>query len=146
MKITYFITLIAFSSFIPTISNAQTTLDVENQKALSVLLNDFDRAKAQMFDNPAEIAAGSDYVVQPGDTLHKIAVKVYGNSPFNLDLIKRIMMDQNPEAFFRGNENYLFSGAVIKTPTLTDIKSYVFAGGDGSKFPTVPQSEWIRYP
>jgi Tfp pilus assembly protein FimV len=125
---------------------AETAYEKENQRALTVLLHEFERAKTDLAKNPGKIAPGEKYVIQSGDSLQKIAMESYGKTALNLKLIKKLMIENNPDAFFRGNEHYLFSGAIIQIPSLEDIKSYVFSGRDSGKYQSVPQSEWIRYP
>ena len=64
----------------------------------------------------------------------------------NMEIIEKIIVDKNPNGFFRGNGNYILVGETIIIPTVDDIRNYVFSYNNGNKFDHIPQEKWIRYP
>ena len=115
-------------------------------QALSVLLSDFDQAQRSLIKKAGSIKPGEKYVIQPDDSLHMIAMQSYGNTALNLDLVKKLIVEKNPNGFFRGNGKYLLVGETIVVPSINDIRDYVFSYSGSRKYPHTPKNEWIRYP
>jgi hypothetical protein len=66
----------------------------------------------------AAILPGSDYVVQSGDTLSSIALRVSGRPPNSLWTYVDRLHAANPRAFVRGDRDRLISGATLGIPAI----------------------------
>jgi len=121
-------------------------IDSANQHALSILMNEFKIAKRILKSKPGKIAPGQRYTIAKGDTLKGIALKAYGNTNLNIRLVRDVIMKQNPTAFFRGNENYLFAGKVLKIPSVDDIRKHVFSSTSTTKRSRQSKRNWLRFP
>jgi len=126
--------------------SAETARDAESRQALSVLMGDFEQTSRSLKKTPGELKPGTKYVIKADDSLNSLAMQSYGNTPLNLEIIEKLIVEKNPNGFFRGNGNYLLVGETIVIPTVDDIRAYVFTYNNGNKFPHTPQKEWIRFP
>ena len=128
------------------IAFAQTAREAANQQALNVLMSDFEQAQRALNRTPGEILPGSDYLIKAEDRLETIAMQSYGHTALNQEIVQKIILEKNPNAFFRGNGDYPMVGETVVIPTIDDIRSYVFSYRKGNKYPHTPQTEWIRFP
>jgi len=126
--------------------HAETAREAEHQQALRVLMGDFEQTQRALKKKPGDLKPGTKYILQADDTLSQLAMHSYGNTPLNLEIIEKIIVDKNPNGFFRGNGNYILVGETIIIPTVDDIRNYVFSYSNGNKFDHIPQDKWIRYP
>lgn len=67
-------------------------------------------------------SAGSEYTVQPGDSLSKVAAKTQV-SGISLDQMLVGLFRQNPSAFIESNMNRLRAGAVLQVPDSETLNS-----------------------
>jgi len=121
-------------------------VDSANQHALSILMNEFKIAKRALKAKPGKIAPGQRYTIAKGDTLKGIALKAYGTTNLSIRLVRNVIMKENPKAFFRGNENYLFAGKVLKIPSVDDIRKHVFSSTSTTKSSRQSKRNWLRFP
>ncbi len=96
--------------------HAETAREAEHEKALRVLMGDFEQTQRALKKKPGDLKPGTKYILQADDTLSQLAMHSYGNTPLNMEIIEKIIVDKNPNGFFRGNGNH------------------------------IPQEKWIRYP
>ena len=67
--------------------------------------------------------------------------------PIRTDILKRVVMYANPNAFKSNNPNWMFSGRKLKLPDADDIRNLIFT--DEAKKKMVQgrnRDDWIRYP
>jgi Tfp pilus assembly protein FimV len=121
-------------------------VDSANQHALSILMNEFKIAKRALKTKPGKIAPGQRYTIAKGDTLKGIALKAYGTTNLSIRLVRNVIMKENPKAFFRGNENYLFAGKMLKIPSVDDIRKHVFSSTSTTKRSRQSKRNWLRFP
>ncbi len=146
MKIKKINCFILFSILIIPFKMSYADVDSANQHALSILMNEFKIAKRILKSKPGKIAPGQRYTIAKGDTLKGIALKAYGNTNLSIRLVRDVIMKQNPKAFFRGNENYLFAGKVLKIPSVDDIRKHVFSSTSTTKRSRQSKRNWLRFP
>ncbi len=125
---------------------AETAREAEHQQALRVLMGDFEQTQRALKKKPGDLKPGSKYILQADDTLSQLAMYSYGNTPLNMEIVEKIIVNKNPNGFFRGNAKYLLVGETIIIPTVDDIRNYVFSYSNGNRFDHIPQEKWIRYP
>jgi|TARA_B110000977_G_scaffold3189_1_gene4356 Tfp pilus assembly protein FimV len=120
------------------------TLDAE--RALKHLLADVDKMEAD-FSISAKMSPATHYTTQYGDTLDEILIKHVGKMPIRKDILKRVVVHANPNAFKRSNPNWMFSGRKLKLPDADDIRNLIFT--DEAKKKMLQgrnRDDWIRYP
>jgi Tfp pilus assembly protein FimV len=120
------------------------TLDAE--RALKHLLADVDKMEAD-FSISAKSSPATHYTTQYGDTLDEILIKHVGKMPIRKDILKRVVVHANPNAFKRSNPNWMFSGRKLKLPDTDDIRNLIFT--DEAKKKMLQgrnRDDWIRYP
>lgn len=69
----------------------------------------------------AEPAAGSEYLVQRGESLSKIAGQLDVADGYSLDQAMIALLRANPDAFIGGNINQLKQGAILRVPTGNEL-------------------------
>jgi len=126
--------------------SAETAQEAENQKALLVLMGDFEQTERSLKNEPGSLKPGSKYTLKAGDTLHDLAISSYGNTPLNMEIVEKIIVKKNPNGFFRGNGDYVLVGEIINIPSVDDIRDYVFSYSHGKKYNHISEENWIRYP
>lgn len=131
-----------FSS-LPAAANTQANL-----KTLLGQLMDLEHYLAKRAADPEHnmLAPGSDYRIVSGDTLASIAQRAYGDTDVRLDLIKNMIVENNPHAFFRDNQNFIYADKVIAIPGVEDLRKHIFKDSNKRIFNSQNKAHWIRYP
>lgn len=88
--------------------------------------------------------SGSEYRVQPGDTLDEIIFKTLGDLAVRHEIIRSAFVRANPRAFRRRNPNYILAEVVLRVPGPEDFRAVVFDTPAVGK--TVDRRRMIRYP
>ena len=136
-------------SLLLALPNAATANTKSNLKILLGKLIDLEHALARRPVNEDEdniLAPGSSYTIQSGDTLALIADGAYGHTDVRLDLIRDMIVDNNPHAFFRDNPNFIYAGKVISIPSVDDLRKFIFKDSKARVFNSQSKANWIRYP
>lgn len=122
----------------------------QTQNHLKALLGELMQLEQRLDARPTNIpsiAPGSKYKIKPGDSLDKISKLAYGDTNIRLSLVKQIIVDTNPNAFFRNNANFIYAGKVITIPSVDDFRDMLFSGNGEDLFKTgSDKSQWIRFP
>jgi phage tail protein X len=94
--------------------------------------------------------------VSQGDTLDKIALKVYPGSPLRLEVLREALMEKNPTAFTKGTPKMLMAGAVLSVPDHAEIVNKVLQKTDNTSKPKDAKwsgdgsgemhRNWVRFP
>lgn len=119
-----------------------------NLKTLLGQLMDLEHYLAKRAQDPENnrLAPGSDYRIMSGDTLASIAQQAYGDTDVRLDLIKSMIVENNPHAFFRDNQNFIYADKVITIPGVEDLRKHIFKDSNKRIFNSQSKAHWIRYP
>ncbi|SRR5579883_245029 len=72
---------------------------------------------------PITSPRASEYTVQRGDTLYRIAAQTRPDDQVNVDQMMLALQNTNPDAFYKNNINNLKSGAILRIPTRDEIDS-----------------------
>ena len=90
---------------------------------------------------------GSKYRIKTGDSLDKIAERAYGETNLRLDLVKQLIVSNNPKAFFRNNANFIYADKIIAIPGVDDFRQMLFTSdADSSVIAPSDNNQWIRFP
>tara|TARA_B100000795_G_scaffold129572_1_gene96587 strand:+ start:1364 stop:1753 length:390 start_codon:yes stop_codon:yes gene_type:complete len=119
---------------------------LEAEKALQRLLRDVDKMESQL-STLVEKPQITHYKTQYGDTLGQILIDHVGKMPIRTDILKRVVMHANPNAFKSNNPNWMFSGRKLKLPDADDIRNLIFTDEAKKKMALGKnRDDWIRYP
>ncbi|MGH8211691.1 MAG: type IV pilus assembly protein FimV, partial [Rhodanobacteraceae bacterium] len=72
---------------------------------------------------PTTTQRASEYTVQRGDTLYRIASETRPDDGVSVDQMMLALQSSNPDAFYQPNINNLRSGAILRIPTRGEIDS-----------------------
>ncbi len=136
-------------SLLLVLPNASTANTKDNLKVLLGKLIDLEHALARRpvaEDEDNVLAPGSSYTIQSGDTLALIANTAYGETDVRLELIRDMIVNNNPHAFFRDNPNFIYAGKVISIPSVDDLRKFIFNDSKARIFNSQSKANWIRYP
>lgn len=128
---------------LPAVANTKANL-----KMLLGQLMDLEHYLAKRAADPDSnvLAPGSDYRIVSGDTLASIAQRAYGDTDVRLDLIKSMIVENNPHAFFRDNQNFIYADKVISIPSVEDLRKHLFKDSSKRIFNSQSKAHWIRFP
>jgi hypothetical protein len=132
-----------FMASMPAVANTKANL-----KMLLGQLMDLEHYLAKRAADPESnlLAPGSDYRIVSGDTLASIAQRAYGDTDVRLDLIKSMIVENNPHAFFRDNQNFIYADKVISIPSVEDLRKHLFKDSSKRIFNSQSKAHWIRFP
>lgn len=120
------------------------------QQHLKALLGDLQHLEKQVNGRKSAIngiAPGSKYRIKTGDSLDKIAARAYGETNLRLDLVKQLIVSNNPKAFFRNNANFIYADKIIAIPSVDDFRQMLFTSDtDSSLNAPSDNNQWIRFP
>jgi Tfp pilus assembly protein FimV len=122
----------------------------QTQEHLKALLGELQHLEQQIdarkkIDN--EITPGSKYRIKPGDSLGEIAERAYGKTNIRLGLVMKLIVSNNPTAFFRSNANFIYADKVINIPSVDDFREMLFNSDTDSLLnDNSDKSKWIRFP
>ena len=132
-------------------SSPKTVIPLAGSKEyaqLDQLLQELGKTLAANKANPTPVT------VKPGDTLHKLSLKMIGTWPFKPEVLSQIVKSKNPDAFIAGNPNRMRPGALLRMPELDDARRLLLGlpplregeatshGGDAPD----ERRLWVRYP
>lgn len=81
-----------------------------------------------------------DGPVRPGETIYRVAAKVFPNDTHRLDDVVAALVRENPSAFIHGDPNRIKAGATLKIPAPEDIQPAPRKRADAPA-PSAPSSE-----
>ena len=86
------------------------------------------KAKAVVTDKPAEPAKElvglpemGNYKVKAGDTIDRVIQKFYASTPVRTDVLRDALVQNNPQAFVKGNPKSLLAGANLLLPDPAEL-------------------------
>lgn len=132
-----------FMASLPAAANTKANL-----KTLLGQLIDLEHYLAKRAAKPESnlLAPGSEYRIVAGDTLGSIAQRAYGDTDVRLELIKSMIVENNPHAFFRDNQNFIYADKVISIPSVEDLRKHLFKDSSKRIFNGQSKAHWIRFP
>ena len=119
---------------------------IEAEKALKELLSDVKTMEGEITRSVKE-EQPTHYKTKYGDTLDDIIINHVVEMPVKRNIIKRAIVNANPNAFKSNNPNWMYSGRTIKLPDANDIKTLIFTDEALDKLSLGRnRDEWIRFP
>jgi Tfp pilus assembly protein FimV len=83
------------------------------------------KAKPEAAAAPAKdlvvLAEMGQYKVKAGDTIDRILQKFYASTPLRQDVLREALVQNNPQAFVKGNPKSLLAGANLMLPEPTEL-------------------------
>ena len=125
---------------------ASQSASLEIDRALEILLADYDMDDYLGVRDEDTLNSGY-YLVQPGDTLDEIIVRLVGDTPIRKKVLREAFVHANPNSFRNSNPNYMLAGLRLRVPNADDIIELLF---DMSS-PTIrntnqSRESWVRFP
>ena len=144
MKNIYQYTLISICLLIfPAVSQSAS---LEIDRALEILLTDYDIDDYLEVLDEGALSSGY-YLVQPGDTLDEIIVRLVGDTPIRKRVLREAFVYANPNSFRNSNPNYMLAGIRLRVPNADDIIELLF-DMNSTKMRNMNQSResWVHFP
>ena len=134
------------SLFLSTFPAVSQSASLEIDRALEVLLAGYDMDDYLGVRDEDALNSGY-YLVQPGDTLDEIIVRLVGDTPIRKRVLREAFVHANPNSFRNSNPNYMLAGIRLRVPNADDIIELLF---DMSS-PTIrntnqSRESWVRFP
>jgi len=87
------------------------------------------------------------YIVQAGDTLDEIIMKLVGETPIRNRILRDAFVQANPNSFRNRNPNYMLAGVRLRVPDAGDILELLF-DMNSPTMRSVNQSRdnWVHFP
>jgi len=83
------------------------------------------KAKPEASVAPAQdlvvLAEMGQYKVKAGDTIDRILQKFYASTPLRQDVLREALVQNNPQAFVKGNPKSLLAGATLMLPEPAEL-------------------------
>ena len=119
----------------------------EIDRALDILLRDYD------LDGYLEVIDGNSlnqsgfYIVQSGDTLDEIIMKLIGETPIRNRILRDAFVQANPNSFRNSNPNYMLAGVRLRVPDAGDILELLFdMNSPTMRSANQSRENWVRFP
>tara|TARA_B110000967_G_scaffold203831_1_gene245190 strand:+ start:66 stop:500 length:435 start_codon:yes stop_codon:yes gene_type:complete len=144
MKNIYKYTFISIClSIFPAVSQSAS---LEIDRALEILLADYDIDGNLEVRDEGALNSGY-YLVQPGDTLDEIILKLVGETTIRKGILREAFVYANPNSFRNKNPNYMLAGIRLRVPDADDIIALLF-DMNSPKMRDINQSResWVRFP
>ena len=87
----------------------------EIERALEILLADYDIDNYLKVRDEVTLSSGY-YLVQSGDTLDELIVRLVGNTPIRKKVLREAFVHANPNSFRNSNPNYMLAGIRLRVP------------------------------
>ena len=130
-------------SIFPAVSQSAS---LEIDRALEILLADYDMDNYLQVRDESTLSSGY-YLVQPGDTLDEIIVRLVGDTPIRKRVLREAFVYANPNSFRNSNPNYMLAGIRLRVPNADDIIELLF-DMNSTKMRDMNQSResWVHFP
>ena len=126
-----------------TIFGASSEID----RALEILLQDYNLDDYLGVMDESSLNQSGFYIVQPGDTLDEIIMKLIGETPIRNRVLRDAFVQANPNSFRNSNPNYMLAGVRLRVPDAEDILELLF-DMNSPTMRDVNQSRenWVHFP
>ena len=130
-------------SIFPAVSHGAS---LEMDRALEVLLADYNMDDYLKVRDEGALSSGY-YLVQPGDTLDEVIVRLVGETPIRKKILREAFVHANPNSFRNSNPNYMLAGIRLRIPDADDIIELLF----DMNSPTMrnmnqSRESWVHFP
>ena len=144
MKNIYQYTLISICLLISPAVSQSASFEID--RALEVLLADYDMDDYLEVRDEGTLSSGY-YLVQPGDTLDEIIVRLVGDTPIRKRILREAFVHANPNSFRNSNPNYMLAGIRLRVPNADDIIELLFdMNSPTMRNANQSRDSWVRFP
>ena len=119
----------------------------EIDRALDILLKDYNLDDYLEVMDESSLNQSGFYIVQVGDTLDEIIMKLVGETPIRNRILRDAFVQANPNSFRNRNPNYMLAGVRLRVPDAGDILELLF-DMNSPTMRSVNQSRdnWVHFP
>ena len=118
----------------------------EIERALEILLADYDIDNYLKVRDEVTLSSGY-YLVQSGDTLDELIVRLVGNTPIRKKVLREAFVHANPNSFRNSNPNYMLAGIRLRVPNADDIIELLFdMNSPTMRNANQSRDSWVRFP
>ena len=119
----------------------------EIDRALDILLRDYNLDDYLEVMDESSLNQSGFYIVQAGDTLDEIIMKLVGETPIRNRILRDAFVQANPNSFRNRNPNYMLAGVRLRVPDAGDILELLF-DMNSPTMRSVNQSRdnWVHFP
>ena len=119
----------------------------EIDRALDILLRDYNLDDYLGVMDESSLNQNGFYIVQAGDTLDEIIMKLVGETPIRNRILRDAFVQANPNSFRNRNPNYMLAGVRLRVPDAGDILELLF-DMNSPTMRSVNQSRdnWVHFP
>ena len=119
----------------------------EIDRALDILLRDYNLDEYLNVMDESSLNQSGFYIVQVGDTLDEIIMKLVGETPIRTRILREAFVQANPNSFRNRNPNYMLAGVRLRVPDSEDILELLF-DMDSPTMRSSNQSRdnWVHFP
>jgi hypothetical protein len=118
----------------------------EIERALEILLADYDIDNYLKVRDEVTLSSGY-YLVQPGDTLDELIVRLVGNTPIRKKVLREAFVHANPNSFRNSNPNYMLAGIRLRIPNADDIIELLFDMNSlAMRNMNQSRESWVHFP
>ena len=119
----------------------------ELDRALDILLRDYNLDDYLEVMDESSLNQSGFYIVQSGDTLDEIIMKLVGDTPIRNRILRDAFVQANPNSFRNRNPNYMLAGVRLRVPDSGDILELLF-DMNSPIMRSVNQSRdnWVHFP
>ena len=119
----------------------------EIDRALDILLRDYNLDDYLEVMDESSLNQSGFYIVQSGDTLDEIIMKLVGDTPIRNRILRDAFVHANPNSFRNRNPNYMLAGVRLRVPDSGDILELLF-DMNSPTMRSVNQSRdnWVHFP
>jgi len=119
---------------------------LEIEKALEILLADYDIDDYLKVRDEVTLSSGY-YLVQSGDTLDELIVRLVGNTPIRKKILREAFVHANPNSFRNSNPNYMLAGIRLRIPDADDIIELLFdMNSPAMRNMNQSRESWVHFP
>ena len=119
---------------------------LEIEKALEILLADYDIDDYLKVRDEVTLSSGY-YLVQSGDTLDELIVRLVGNTPIRKKVLREAFVHANPNSFRNSNPNYMLAGIRLRIPDADDIIELLFdMNSPAMRNMNQSRESWVHFP
>ena len=118
----------------------------EIERALEILLADYDIDDYLKVRDEVTLSSGY-YLVQSGDTLDELIVRLVGNTPIRKKVLREAFVHANPNSFRNSNPNYMLAGIRLRIPNADDIIELLFDMNSlAMRNMNQSRESWVHFP
>ena len=119
----------------------------EIDRALDILLQDYDLDDYLDVMDESSLNQSGFYIVQPGDTLDEIIMKLIGETPIRNRILRDAFVQANPNSFRNRNPNYMLAGVRLRVPDARDILELLFdVNSPTMRSANQSRETWVHFP